>query len=60
MKRITKVMSPEEAEALNRAEDLQRTPNERVEALLALRNAWIPADERRIERTIEFVELPSR
>lgn len=53
-------MSPEEAEALNRAEDLQRTPNERVEALLALRNAWIPADERRIERTIEFVELPSR
>ena len=53
-------MTPEEAELLDRQENLARSPNERVQALLELRNAWIPADQRRIERTCTFVELPRR
>ena len=60
MKRITKVMTIEEADALNRSENIKRTPSERVEALLELRNAWIPPDQRRIARTFEFVELSPR
>lgn len=53
-------MTPEEAEALDHLENLERTPDERVQALLELRNAWIPADQRRIARTLKFVELPPR
>lgn len=58
MKRPTRAMSPEEADWLDREENLVRDPNERVQALLELRNAWIPADQRRLERTFEFAELP--
>ena len=58
VKRVTKVMTQMESEALDRAENLKRTPSERVAALLELRNAWIPADQRRIARTLEFAELP--
>ena len=53
-------MTPEEAEALDIQENLARTPNERVAALLELRNAWIPEDQRRIARTIGFIEVPRR
>jgi len=60
VKRISKVMTPEEAELLDRQENLQRSPNERVQALQELRNAWISADQRRLERTFEFAELPRR
>ena len=60
MKRITPVMSPEEADRLDIRENLERTADERVQALLELRNAWIPADQRRLERTFEFAELPRR
>ena len=60
MKRVSKVMTPEEADLVDAQENLQRTPNERVQALLELRNAWIPADQRRLERTFEFAELPRR
>lgn len=58
VKRVTEVMTPEEADRLDRLQNRERTPNERVAALLELRNAWIPEDERRIARTCEFVELP--
>jgi hypothetical protein len=58
LKREIRVMTPEEAELEDRLENLKRTPDERVQALLELRNYWIPADQRRIARTIEFVELP--
>jgi hypothetical protein len=51
-------MSPEEAELEDQLENLKRTPDERVQALVELRNYWIPADQRRIARTIEFVEVP--
>jgi hypothetical protein len=51
-------MTPEEADRLDRLENLERTPDERVQALLELRDFWIPADQRRLARTFEFVELP--
>ncbi len=58
MKRITEVMTPKEAELLDQQENLNRTPGQWVEALLELRNAWIPADQRRIARTFKFIEFP--
>ena len=58
MRRVSKVMTPEEADLLDREQNLARTPDERVQALEELRTAFIPSGDRRIARTCEFAEVP--
>lgn len=58
MKKPLKVVSPEEAEHLAKLANAKRTPNERVEALQALRNAFLTPDQCRIERTCRYIKFP--
>ncbi|ARU42035.1 hypothetical protein CCB80_13145 [Armatimonadetes bacterium Uphvl-Ar1] len=58
MEKRAKVVTPEEAHQEFLRMNAARTPNERVEALQALRNAFIPPDQRRLDKTCRYVKLP--
>ena len=51
-----RILSPEEADHETAEYWRSKTPNERLELLEQLRMQWIPADERRLKRTFEFIE----
>lgn len=57
MDKPLKVTTPEEADLEFKRKNALRTPNERVEALQALRNAFIPPHQRRLSRTCRYIKL---
>ncbi|MBA4291847.1 hypothetical protein C0431_02655 [bacterium] len=58
MEKRARVISPEEAHQEFLRMNAARTPNERVEALQALSNAFIPPHQRILDKPCRYVKLP--
>lgn len=57
IERVIQFLTPEEADAQDRAYWASLTPNERVAKLCELRELWMTEDERRLKRTLVMFEV---
>ena len=58
IEKIWRITTPEEAEQQDKEYYESLTPQQKLDMIFELRDAWTTPDQRRLKRTYQYIELP--